>query len=113
MNKQNTKSTDHTSQSHQKEKHSSLRLVAWETTRNCNLACIHCRASATTGPYSGELDTQARQQALENFRQTALDNAILEKAYVRAQEEIARLLLLAGYKTVEFAESDDILLPQE
>jgi heme b synthase len=34
-----------------------LRLVAWETTRNCNLACVHCRASATQGPYQGELDT--------------------------------------------------------
>jgi heme b synthase len=34
-----------------------LRLVAWETTRNCNLACVHCRASATLGPYPGELDT--------------------------------------------------------
>ncbi|MBF0227577.1 MAG: heme b synthase [Desulfobacterales bacterium] len=34
-----------------------LRLVAWEITRNCNLSCIHCRASATKGPYLGELDT--------------------------------------------------------
>jgi heme b synthase len=34
-----------------------LRLVAWEITRNCNLNCIHCRAAATKGPYSGELDT--------------------------------------------------------
>ena len=34
-----------------------LRLVAWETTRNCNLSCVHCRASATNGPYAGELDT--------------------------------------------------------
>jgi AdoMet-dependent heme synthase len=36
-----------------------LRLVAWETTRNCNLSCIHCRAAATRGPYTGELDTPA------------------------------------------------------
>jgi heme b synthase len=36
-----------------------LRLVAWETTRNCNLSCVHCRASATCGPYEGEMDTQA------------------------------------------------------
>ena len=36
-----------------------LRLVAWETTRNCNLSCVHCRASATLGPHSGELDTKA------------------------------------------------------
>ena len=38
-------------------KNDTLRLVAWETTRNCNLSCIHCRAAATNGPYAGELDT--------------------------------------------------------
>ena len=36
-----------------------LRLVAWETTRNCNLNCVHCRAAATCGPYRDELDTTA------------------------------------------------------
>jgi MoaA/NifB/PqqE/SkfB family radical SAM enzyme len=36
-----------------------LRLVAWETTRSCNLSCVHCRAAAHNGPYEGELDTQA------------------------------------------------------
>ncbi len=35
-----------------------LRMIAWEFTRSCNLACIHCRASAEYGPYEGELSTQ-------------------------------------------------------
>src|SRR3990170_1069986 len=34
-----------------------LRMVAWELTRSCNLACGHCRASAEFGPYPGELST--------------------------------------------------------
>lgn len=34
-----------------------LRLVAWELTRRCNLACAHCRASAQDVDYSGELST--------------------------------------------------------
>ena len=34
-----------------------LRMVAWEVTRSCNLACVHCRASSVCGPYEGELDT--------------------------------------------------------
>ncbi len=42
----------------EKQNGSNLRLVAWEITRNCNLACVHCRASATNGPYTGELDTE-------------------------------------------------------
>ena len=35
-----------------------LRLVAWEVTRSCNLACIHCRASAQDRPYDNELSTE-------------------------------------------------------
>jgi AdoMet-dependent heme synthase len=35
-----------------------LRMVAWELTRRCNLACVHCRASSERGPYPGELSTQ-------------------------------------------------------
>ena len=34
-----------------------LRMVAWELTRSCNLACSHCRASAKFGPYPNELTT--------------------------------------------------------
>jgi AdoMet-dependent heme synthase len=30
-------------------------LVFWETTRSCQLSCIHCRASAITDPLPGEL----------------------------------------------------------
>jgi len=33
------------------------RVIAWEVTRSCNLACVHCRASALHGPYEGELST--------------------------------------------------------
>jgi AdoMet-dependent heme synthase len=44
-----------------------LRLVAWEITRNCNLNCVHCRAAATSGPYSGELDTPAAYKLLDQI----------------------------------------------
>ena len=35
-----------------------LKLVAWELTRSCNLACSHCRASSEHGPYKDELTTE-------------------------------------------------------
>jgi heme b synthase len=44
-----------------------LRLVAWETTRNCNLACVHCRASATRGPHQGELGTEEALRLLDQI----------------------------------------------
>jgi hypothetical protein len=63
---------------------------------------------------STDLGDEARRKALDSFRQTALDNDILERAQLRAQEEIARLLLLTGYETVEFSDTGDvIILPQE
>ena len=44
-----------------------LRMVAWETTRSCNLACVHCRASAVCGPYEGELDTKRCLKLLDEI----------------------------------------------
>jgi len=44
--------------------------VAWETTRNCNLSCVHCRAAATSGPYTGELDTSASLRLLDQIADT-------------------------------------------
>jgi AdoMet-dependent heme synthase len=56
---------------------SSLRIVAWETTRNCNLSCLHCRASATMGPYMGELDTAASLRLLDQIAETGKPIVIL------------------------------------
>lgn len=54
-----------------------LRLVAWETTRNCNLACMHCRASATRGPFAAELDTRASMHLLDQIAEVAKPIVIL------------------------------------
>ncbi len=35
-----------------------LRMIAWEVTRSCNLACLHCRASSICGSYANELATE-------------------------------------------------------
>jgi len=35
-----------------------LRMIAWELTRACNLACVHCRAAAIDEPPPGELTTE-------------------------------------------------------
>lgn len=43
------------------------RLVAWEVTRSCNLACRHCRASAHEEPYAGELSTGEARTLIDGF----------------------------------------------
>lgn len=52
-----------------KAKPNTLRLVAWETTRRCNLSCKHCRAVAEDHPYDNELDTKTSFQLLEQIKQ--------------------------------------------
>ncbi|MBO4369651.1 MAG: heme b synthase [Desulfovibrio sp.] len=43
------------------------RLIAWEVTRSCNLACRHCRAEAHPEPYEGELTTQEALDLIATF----------------------------------------------
>lgn len=47
-----------------------LRLIAWEVTRSCNLACKHCRAEAHLEPYPGELDTERAKALIDTFPET-------------------------------------------
>lgn len=61
-----TKTAPHGHGGHEK-KEAELRLVAWETTRSCNLSCVHCRAAAENGPYPGELDTAAAFKLLDEI----------------------------------------------
>jgi heme b synthase len=44
-----------------------LRLVAWEVTRSCNLACVHCRAAALDRPYENELSTAEAFALIDNI----------------------------------------------
>ncbi|MCK9240789.1 heme b synthase [Desulfocurvus sp.] len=45
-----------------------LRLIAWEITRSCNLACKHCRAEAHEEPYPGEFSTEEAKALIDDFR---------------------------------------------
>jgi MoaA/NifB/PqqE/SkfB family radical SAM enzyme len=44
----------------------SLRVLAWETTRACTLACPHCRASAVTERNDEELSVNEAFLMLES-----------------------------------------------
>ncbi len=44
-----------------------IRLIAWELTRCCGYSCVHCRASASSGPYTGELTTAECEEVLKNI----------------------------------------------
>ncbi len=44
-----------------------LRLLAWETTRRCNLSCVHCRAGAEDEEYPDELATAEGEAFLDDL----------------------------------------------
>ncbi len=54
-----------------------LRLVAWEVTRTCNLACVHCRAAALDRPYDNELSTDECRAFLDEVASFAKPIIIL------------------------------------
>ncbi len=44
-----------------------LRMIAWEITRRCNLACIHCRGSSLNEDYEGELSTDEARSLVDHI----------------------------------------------
>ncbi len=54
-----------------------LRMIAWEVTQACNLACVHCRAAAVNEPPPGELSTQEAFRFLDEVASFARPVIIL------------------------------------
>lgn len=68
-----------------------LRLLAWEVTRTCNLACLHCRAASLDNPYPGELDTDAALNFLEELTELGSPIVILTGGEPLVREDIFTL----------------------
>jgi len=65
-----------------------LRLVAWEVTRSCNLACVHCRAAALDRPYENELTTKEAFELLDSIASFAKPIIILTGGEPLLREDI-------------------------
>jgi hypothetical protein len=68
--------------------------------RNCTYVVL--RDEGILLPPNTALETSAREAAVANFKETALQNGILEKAYLNAEGEVRRLLTLLGYRDIQF-----------
>lgn len=53
------------------------RIVAWETTRRCDLACRHCRAAAGKDPSDNELSTAEGRRLIDALCQESVKLLIL------------------------------------
>ena len=80
-----------------------LRVLAWETTRACPLACPHCRASAVSCRDPEELTTEEAVQMLSSAAEMGPALIILSggEPLLRADlEEIARRAVEMGHRPV-------------
>ncbi|MBI4797336.1 MAG: heme b synthase [Desulfarculus sp.] len=68
-----------------------IRLLAWETTRRCNLSCVHCRAGALDQHYPGELTTQEGEALLRDMRTLGQPVIILTGGEPLLREDIFHL----------------------
>lgn len=75
-----------------------LRVVAWEVTRSCNLACIYCRASSLCGPYEGELDTKEGLRLLDEIASLGSPVVILTGGEPLLREDIYALAVYGDQK---------------
>ena len=69
-----------------------LRMVAWELTRNCNLACIHCRASASKKPHPDELSTAECKKIIDDIAGFASPTIILTGGEPLLRDDIFEII---------------------
>ena len=72
------------------------RLIAWEVTRSCMLACKHCRAAARPQPYEGELSTRECYRLLDNIASFARPIIILTGGEPMLRPDIYDIARYAG-----------------
>jgi heme b synthase len=68
-----------------------LRLLAWETTRRCNLSCVHCRAGAKDEYYPDELTTAEGEAFLKDLRSMGQPVVILTGGEPLLRDDIFHL----------------------
>ncbi|MHC9544796.1 MAG: radical SAM protein [Vulcanimicrobiota bacterium] len=89
-------------------------IVAWEITRSCNLKCLHCRASASHGPYAGELSTRECFRVIDDIIATGAQILILTGGEPLLRDDIFQIASYAtenGLRTV-MAPNGTLLSPE-
>ncbi|NMC95351.1 MAG: radical SAM protein [Syntrophorhabdus sp.] len=69
-----------------------LRMVAWELTRNCNLNCVHCRAAASKGPHKEELTFAECKRILDQIAGFASPTIILTGGEPLMRDDIFEII---------------------
>ena len=90
------------------------RLLAWEVTTACNLACKHCRAEAVTEPDSKELSTQEGKEFMDDLAKMASPILIFTGGEPLLRKDIFELAAYGNNKGLKcvLAVNGTLLTPQ-
>jgi AdoMet-dependent heme synthase len=80
-----------------------LRLVAWEMTRACNLACVHCRAGACAEPEPDQLSFEEGKALIDGIAKVGKPILIMTggEPLIRTDFfDLARYAIKAGLRAV-------------
>ncbi len=67
-------------------------LVIWETTRACDLACLHCRASAQPAPEPDELNSEQGKELLRQIRDIGTKLVVFSGGDILKRPDIFELI---------------------
>ena len=79
------------------------RLVFWELTKKCNLACAHCRAEAEDIDYSGELGENDIQGTIEAIASLADPILVLTGGEPLYRKDVFKIATYANKKGLRVA----------
>ena len=90
------------------------KLIAWEVTRSCNLACKHCRAEAHPDPYPGELSTEEAKALIDTFPQVGKPIIIFTGGDPMMRPDVYELVAYAHAKGLPcaFSPNGTLLTPE-
>ncbi len=74
-----------------------------DSTQPCTTR-VYDRTNLILLPAAKDLESQAREQAVNAIRDTAIQSGVLEEADRNARAVVERILLMAGYQKVRFAD---------
>ncbi len=79
------------------------RLIFWELTKKCNLACLHCRAEAEDFDYSGEVALARAKKVIDDIVEVSEPILVLTGGEPLYRKDIFDIASYAGEKGLRVA----------
>ncbi len=89
------------------------RLIFWELTKQCNLACVHCRAEAEDLDFSGELELNQAKKVIDDITSFASPILVLTGGEPLYRKDLFDIARYAGEKEMRVALATNATLIDE